>query len=284
MLKVLNIGNGGMCNKLFILAHIISSSESREFDVKFYSFPYFDGIKYNFDKLSDKIQIKNRKVISYLSGVYGKNGVSVSRLICINDSNMARAFINKNIKTGQITKNNYYWIGWPYVDYESLKNKYNMMRDFFLFTDDVINESSKKLERKEDEFIIAVHIRRGDYKNWLDGKFYFENETYIRLINEAIQEYKDKQVKILICCNETIEIDLNDIQGKIIICDSNSDVVDLCMMSMSDLIIGPPSSFSGWASFIGHVPKFYVMSKDSTFNKAESAICYFEKDGMGNTI
>ena len=88
----------------------------------------------------------------------------------------------------------------------------------------------------------------------------------------------------MICCNETIEIDLNDIQGKIIICDSNSDVVDLCMMSMSDLIIGPPSSFSGWASFIGHVPKFYVMSKNSTFNKAESAICYFEKDGMGNTI
>ncbi|WP_051211860.1 alpha-1,2-fucosyltransferase [Butyrivibrio fibrisolvens] len=281
----MNIGDGGMCNKLFILAHIISSSENREFDVKFYYFPYFEGIDYNFDKLSDKIQIKNQiKVFSDLFGMCGKHGLSVSRLICINDSNKARAFLNDYIITGQIIKKTYFWIGWPYVDYESLKKKYNMIRDFFTFSSEVINESNKKLERKDNEYIIAVHIRRGDYKNWLDGKYYFENETYIRLINEAIQENKDKQVKVLICCNEAIKEEFKISHGEVIIYDSNSDVLDLCMMSMSDLIIGPPSTFSGWASFIGHVPKFYVMSKDSTFNKSESAICYMEKDGMGNAI
>ena len=33
-------------------------------------------------------------------------------------------------------------------------------------------------------------------------------------------------------------------------------------MSLCDYILGPPSTFSGWASFMGRVPRLEIKSRD----------------------
>ena len=37
---------------------------------------------------------------------------------------------------------------------------------------------------------------------------------------------------------------------------------DLCLLSKCHYLIGPPSTFSGWASFIGRVPLLYMTNPD----------------------
>lgn len=42
----------------------------------------------------------------------------------------------------------------------------------------------------------------------------------------------------------------------------NSAAMDLYSLSRCDYIIGPPSSFSRWASLMGHIPIYQIWNKN----------------------
>jgi hypothetical protein len=48
---------------------------------------------------------------------------------------------------------------------------------------------------------------------------------------------------------------------------------DFLCLSLSDLIIGPPSTFSGTASLLGNVPWFQIKDKNSVFDPARALPC-----------
>lgn len=104
-----------------------------------------------------------------------------------------------------------------------------------------------------DGITIGVHVRRGDYKDYLGGKYYFPDEVYNRIMNIIRKLFSgNKKIRFLICSNEPLEIlhnnsDSFSIQGA-------DGITDLYALSKCDYIIGPPSSYSQWASFIGDVP------------------------------
>jgi Glycosyl transferase family 11. len=99
--------------------------------------------------------------------------------------------------------------------------------------------------------IVGVHIRRGDYKEWLDGIYYFSDEAYSRAMKDLEKQLLEKgeKVKFLICSNEKINLNSFSELDCFIIPESSSEK-DLYALSKSDYIIGPPSSFSQWASFL----------------------------------
>ena len=132
-----------------------------------------------------------------------------------------------------------------------------------------------------DGMTIGLHIRRGDYNNYLGGKYFFTDGVYRDIIGSlrGKVDVDGKRVRFLICSNDstTIPDECNDvfsIQGA-------NGITDLYALSCCDYIIGPPSSFSQWASFYGNVP-LYVLLNDKpdvemslfsrivTFNKFEN--------------
>lgn len=52
----------------------------------------------------------------------------------------------------------------------------------------------------------------------------------------------------------------------------DSAVGDLYALSQCDYIIGPPSTFNCWASFIGNTPLYTIFKKDETINPDDFAI------------
>lgn len=107
--------------------------------------------------------------------------------------------------------------------------------------------------RREGFFIVGVHVRRGDYKSFLNGKYFFDWSFYRLIMHQIEQILKSKKVCFFIATNENIDSSLHD-NFVIVDTDYHTSIHDLYGLCSCDLIVGPPSTFSVWASFYGNVP------------------------------
>jgi hypothetical protein len=113
------------------------------------------------------------------------------------------------------------------------------------------------VSRFENPVIVAVHIRRGDYKQFFGGKYYFDDVVYRYYMNDLQKELETACVVFYLFSNEDINVsnfaDLNIFYKK-----GESNISDMWAMSKCNYIIGPPSTFSMWASFWNSVPLCFL--------------------------
>lgn len=122
--------------------------------------------------------------------------------------------------------------------------------------------------KQTSDIVVGVHIRRGDYATWNDGRFYYELEDYHHFMLRVKDLYQGQHVSFFISSNEDFELDIftncNCHRfGK----EPSGAILDLYSLSVCDLIMGPVSSYSRWASFIGEVPLCFLETKDQKFTK-----------------
>lgn len=146
--------------------------------------------------------------------------------------------------------------------------------------------------RKEADIIVGVHIRHGDYKTFYNGRFYYTLEEYHHFMQQIQDIYKDKRVAFFISSNEAFSVDLFEgcncyRFGK----EPSGDILDLYTLSLCDRIVGPWSTYSRWASFIGKVPlcclkrreqsithdDFSIINDFYHFENGESTINYWKE-------
>ncbi len=135
-------------------------------------------------------------------------------------------------------------------------------------------EITKKAEsllaemHKTADIVVGVHIRRGDYKTWNNGRFFYELEDYRQFMLRIKELYKDKTVSFFISSNEDFPLDI--FEGCKCMRFNNEPsgaILDLYTLSICDRIIGPFSSYSRWSSFIGEVPLCFLESKEQQFTE-----------------
>lgn len=119
------------------------------------------------------------------------------------------------------------------------------------------------LIRQNQNVIIGVHIRRGDYKTYMNGKFYYDDIVYLRFINQISSIIPNSM--FYISSNEPVPQLIKD-NCSVIERIVDSAPGDMYALSQCNYIIGPPSTFSGWASLIGDVPLYYIKSQDAIIN------------------
>ena len=122
--------------------------------------------------------------------------------------------------------------------------------------------------RQESDLVVGVHIRRGDYATWNDGRFFYELEDYHQFMLRIQALYPNKKVSFFISSNE--DFSLNIFEG--CTCrrfgrEPSGAILDLYTLSLCNRIIGPFSSYSRWASFIGQVPLCFLETKDQLFTE-----------------
>lgn len=139
-----------------------------------------------------------------------------------------------------------------------LKHKKELL-DIFAFRPEVLAKVKSNLTIF-DGVTVGVHIRRGDYQSWRGGAYYYDDNTYIRIMQSLASQFQKQGVKcrFLICSNEPFEADSSDLN--IVRIPDASGMDDLCALSQCDYIVGPPSSFSQWASFYGDVPLHLILN------------------------
>lgn len=119
--------------------------------------------------------------------------------------------------------------------------------------------------------VVGVHIRRGDYRTWQNGKYFFADEVYQQYLLEMTSQLKQihKEPFFVIFSNEDISIKEQDN----VVISRNEWFVDQFLMSQCDYLIGPPSTFSLWASYSGKVPYYHFESGVDQLELAHFKYC-----------
>ena len=151
-----------------------------------------------------------------------------------------------------------------------LKQTLPCLKQIFRPKESIVEKAEKMIAdmRKESDIVVGVHIRRGDYATWNDGKYFYELEDYNHFMLRIKNLYKNKRISFFISSNELFDTDFfsgcNCFRFKN---ESSGAVLDLYTLSLCDRIIGPYSSYSRWASFIGEVPLCFISSKEQRFTE-----------------
>jgi hypothetical protein len=144
------------------------------------------------------------------------------------------------------------------------------LKRIFRPKDEIMNKAKAMIAemRKSSDMIVGVHIRRGDYATWNDGRFFYELEEYHQFMLRLQELYHDRRVSFFISSNEEFALDaFQDCNCRRFGQEPSGAVLDLYTLSLCDRIIGPFSSYSRWASFIGEVPLCFLESKDQQFTE-----------------
>lgn len=118
-----------------------------------------------------------------------------------------------------------------------------------------------------EETIIGIHIRRGDYKTFENGIYFYAIEDYSAIIQQLAALFKDRKPHFLVCSNEKIVFGPGLSHLKMT-SGPDHELLDLYALSRCHYIAGPPSTYSLWASFYGNKPLYMI--KDVTCNIVES--------------
>lgn len=106
--------------------------------------------------------------------------------------------------------------------------------------------------RQDGDVLVGVHIRHGDYRTYCDSIMFYETHQYAKVMRSIADQFAGRKVTFLVCSDERQE--LAAFAGLNVTLSESPAVVDMYALASCDLILGPSSSFSQWASFYGNVP------------------------------
>lgn len=136
----------------------------------------------------------------------------------------------------------------------SLATHSDAIRTYFTPSEATLRHVESLIERLRGlgEVLVGVHVRRGDYARFLNGKFFYSPQEYLEVMRHVRTLFPGRKVVFLICSNEAqppeVFRDLGCVMG------NGSIIEDLHALSRCDFLVGPPSTYSAWASFYGRTP------------------------------
>lgn len=108
---------------------------------------------------------------------------------------------------------------------------------------------------------LGLHIRRGDYKTFYDGRFYYSDEQYVGVVRRILALYPGQSVTVYICGNDP-QLQRDYYRSQLPTChlvfpDGNPGE-DLCLLSHCDLLVGAPSTFTLVAAMYRDTPLYWI--------------------------
>ena len=163
--------------------------------------------------------------------------------------------------------------GWDFRVKKLTEKNYEKLKLIYAFKN--INSIRSNFEknylklRNKNRYLVVFHIRRGDYKKWNNGKYFFDDKFYEKAIyklrKKLINENKNPFIIGISDEKITLKLGLDDIH-------QGSWKDDQILLQSCDLILGPPSTFTLWASYISRIPLIHLKSiKD--INLKSKKIC-----------
>ena len=113
---------------------------------------------------------------------------------------------------------------------------------------------------------LGLHIRRGDYKTWHNGRFFFSDEQYIEVVHRFLALYPGKSLQVIVCGNDPT---LNEGAFKDALPEASlffpkgNPGEDLCLLSCCDWLIGAPSTFTLVASMYHDTPLYWMENPEA---------------------
>ena len=114
---------------------------------------------------------------------------------------------------------------------------------------------------------LGVHIRRGDYAQWSNGRYFYNDEVYAAHIKRFAEIHAAKDIHVYLSTNDPSvneeyfqqlcpQVHIHHLHG--------NAPEDLYMLSSCDYLIGPPSTFSMVAAMYRDIPLYRMDTADAT--------------------
>ncbi|WP_051470058.1 alpha-1,2-fucosyltransferase [Fischerella sp. PCC 9605] len=139
------------------------------------------------------------------------------------------------------------------------------IREYFTPIEQYRKNIDKLIEsiRKDCELLIGVHIRHGDYKDYVGGAYFYTIQQYVQVMERIENLFPNQKIKFLICSNaeqdETLFSKFSYNLG------TGNIVEDMYSLARCDYICGPPSSYSRWAAFYGgNIPLYIIRDPNAS--------------------
>lgn len=157
--------------------------------------------------------------------------------------------------------------GWHFRFPELFLKNEEEIRSLFAFKPVIVKRMQDYISQKAEgmDIRLAVHIRRGDYKKWMGGKYFFNDDVYIEHIRQFLNCFPNKKVVVFICTNDhnlNINCYRNAVNTESVYLSKGNEAEDLFLLSQCDYIIGVKSTFSLMASFYNNRPLYWISDKD----------------------
>jgi Glycosyl transferase family 11 len=280
---------GQLCNRLFEFSYLVANAIEYNYKLvnpNFEEFAEFfeatqnsDFGKYNIQTNGYFTQKYNQKLLWKIYSFLNNRGLNSSpfhEIIKIQTvageggGGDSYNLNNTEFVKMAITKVVYLSGAW-YDDNENFQKHADKIRAFFTPVQFYQTKVLDKINQihKKDFTLVGVHIRKGDYIDFLDGIHYFDNKKYAQAMEqvEKLLTQTGKKVQFLICSNE--KVNPIDFSGFDVNFSEDHFIVDLYCLAKCDYIIGPHSTFSRWASFYGHVPLLHIEKEKAIKSMAE---------------
>jgi hypothetical protein len=115
--------------------------------------------------------------------------------------------------------------------------------------------------RAEGRLVVGIHLRRGDYEKFKGGRLYYSHEQYARIMSGIEAAFPDRDVAFVVCSDEPVPSE--PFHGLDVRIAAGSELEDLYTLAACDLIAGPQSTYSGWASYYGDAPRYVIEDPDA---------------------
>ena len=129
--------------------------------------------------------------------------------------------------------------------------------------------------KKQYDCLVGIHARRGDYRTYLNGKYYYSWKKYKNWILELKTILKDsryRKIGFVLCSDEKppksiLKAEAIHYEG------GQHFITDLHILTLCDYNIGPPSSFGTWVSWYGKVPRLVIEQNTEITNIKKLQVC-----------
>ncbi len=121
--------------------------------------------------------------------------------------------------------------------------------------------------REECDVLIGVHIRQGDYETHLGGHYFFSTDVFKSFMRNIERLLPNKHVSFLICSNG--KLDPEDFAEHSYTFGPNHFVEDMYSLAACDFILGPPSTYSLWASLYGGAKLYFIQKSEAELSMAD---------------
>lgn len=173
-----------------------------------------------------------------------------------------------------LTKNSFFVKGSPAIQKMSLSHIFTLKKKYLCKAKKLLS----LLSITDRNLIVAVHIRQGEYKEFNNGSYYFEEEVYAESMRSLLSSYTNhnRPLQFILITKENIRLD--PFEGlPFHFFGSQSIGVDQALLQQSDYIISTWSTFSMWPSFLHDIPQGIISNKSIplTWNDFNIAHCTF---------
>lgn len=259
---IVSTKEGQLCNRLFHISHLIAFSVENEITVIYPFFSEYCSYYPNFSRqflpkrfLYIDNSFVNFLLLRILPRLVANNKIQFPiSIFADSEVNMDdESFILK-------TQNSLIFAsGFLFRDYKNFQKYSALIKKIFspkISDENYALNKINEIKGNGNSLVIGIHIRRGDYLTWQDGKHFYSFDYYSSVIKSI--QFKLKKLnldaKFIVFSNDIAVLNAPTLSELACHVACGDQFTDLALLMKCNYIFGPPSSYSAWASFMGNAP------------------------------